>query len=388
MWSKLQQRLQQRAAQDLMRQRLTCQSPQSVELKAHGQSYLNFSSNDYLGLANHPKMVKAMQKASKNFGVGSGASHLIVGHSEQHHLLEQELAEFLEVEAALLFSTGFMANLGVLTSLLDKKDLIVQDKLNHASLIDGGLASDAKNVRYAHQDMASLERQLAQKAESKLIVTDGVFSMDGDIAPLLEITKIKTRYKVQLMLDDAHGFGVLGEQGCGSLEHYQIPTQIADIYMATLGKALGGFGAFVAGSKLLIDSLIQFARPYIYTTAMPPALAAANRIGLQLIRDEAERRQSLKQNIQYFRLLAEQNQLPLMTSETAIQPLVLGANDLVVKVSHNLKQAGILAVAIRPPTVPKGSARLRITITAEHSKQHIEYLVEQLVVAIKKHKEI
>ncbi len=383
MLNKLQRRLQARQAQDLIRQRLTLDSPQGAKVTVNGQTLLNFSSNDYLGLANHPKLIEAIRASAKKTGAGSGASHLIVGHSHEHHQLEEELAEFLGTEKALLFSTGFMANLGVLTSLLDKRDLIVQDKLNHASLIDGGIASEAKNSRFAHKDMASLERQLQHAAETKLIVSDGVFSMDGDIAPINELVEMKQKHKASLMIDDAHGFGVLGNQGKGSLEHFALEQSAAEIYMATLGKAVGGFGAFVAGGKDLIESLIQFARSYIYTTAMPAAIAAANRAGLALIQSESERREQLIKNIRYFRALAFEQDLPLMDSETAIQPLLLKHNDKALRVSQELKDKGILALAIRPPTVPINTARLRITLSAAHNKSHIEQLVDNLSKSLK-----
>lgn len=383
MWQKLQTRLEQRKAQDLLRQRLTLEGAQSVRIKAEGREYLNFSSNDYLGLANHPKLIEAMQKTAKQYGVGSGASHLVIGHSEQHHALEEELAEFLGVERALLFSTGYMANYGVLTCLPDKSDLMIQDKLNHASLIDGGMASPAKMLRYAHADMQSFERQMKQSAESRLVVTDGVFSMDGDIAPLPELANRCKEHKASLMIDDAHGFGVLGEQGKSSLEHFDLAQQTADIYMATFGKALGGFGAFVAGSDLLIESLVQFGRSYIYTTAMPAAIAAANRTGLKLIQEESWRREQLKSNIEYFRRLACEYYIPLMPSQTAIQPVLIGRNDKTLAISRALKEAGILLVAIRPPTVPENSARLRVTLTAEHTTDDIDYLLEHLAQQIK-----
>lgn len=383
MWQKLQARLEQRKAQDLLRQRLTLEGAQGVRIQSEGKEYLNFSSNDYLGLANHPKLIEAMQKAAKQYGVGSGASHLIIGHSDQHHALEEEIANFLGTERALLFSTGYMANYGVLTCLPEKNDLIIQDKLNHASLIDGGMASAAKMLRYAHADMDSFERQMKQPADSRLVVTDGVFSMDGDIAPLPELVSSCSKHKASLMVDDAHGFGVLGEQGKGSLEHFGLAQQSAAIYMATLGKALGGFGAVVAGSELLIESLIQFGRSYIYTTAMPAAVAAANRAGLKLFQEEAWRRQQLKSNIEYFRRLASEYDIPLMPSETAIQPVLIGRNDKTLAISRALKEAGILLVAIRPPTVPENSARLRVTLTAEHSTDDIDYLLEQLSAQLK-----
>lgn len=375
MWNKLQSRLKQRAAQDMMRHRLTLESGQDTEVSIDSKHFINFSSNDYLGLASHPKLTEAMQAASKRYGVGSGASHLVAGHSQEHHLLEEELASFLGVERALLFSSGFMANYGVLTSLFDRKDLLVQDKLNHASLIDGGRASEAKMLRYGHNDMKSLERQLKHQVETKMVVTDGVFSMDGDLAPLKDMLALIEANKAQLMVDDAHGFGVLGDTGKGALEHFGLEQSSADIYMATFGKALGGYGAFVAGRALLIESLVQFARSYIYTTAIPPAVAAVNRAGLSLLKGEPERRQRLQENINYFKQLATEQRLPLMPSDTAIQPVLLGQNERAVEISSKLREKGLLVVAIRPPTVPENSARLRITLTANHTKAHIERLV-------------
>lgn len=378
MWSKLQSRLKQRQAQDMMRQRLTLESGQDTEISINGQHFINFSSNDYLGLASHPILIESTLKATQRFGTGSGSSHLVVGHSHEHHQLEDELAEFLGVERALLFSSGFMANYGVLTALFDRKDLIVQDKLNHASLIDGGRASEAKMLRYGHNDMNSLERQLQHQVETKVVVTDGVFSMDGDLAPLPQILELTERSNSSLMVDDAHGFGVLGASGKGSLEHFGLEQSKADIYMATFGKALGGYGAFVAGRDVLIESLVQFSRSYIYTTAIPPAVAATNRAGLALIQSEPERRQQLHDNINYFKQLATEKNLPLMPSDTAIQPVLLRTNERALEVSHGLREKGLLVVAIRPPTVPENSARLRITLTANHRRQHIEQLVEAI----------
>lgn len=378
MWSKLQSRLKQRQARDMMRRRLTLESGQDTEISINGQHFINFSSNDYLGLASHPKLIESTLKATQRFGTGSGSSHLVAGHSDEHHRLEEELATFLGTERALLFSSGFMANYGVLTALFDRKDLIVQDKLNHASLIDGGRASEAKMLRYGHNDMKSLERQLQHQVEAKVVVTDGVFSMDGDLAPLPQILELTERNKSSLMVDDAHGFGVLGASGKGTLEHFELEQSKADIYMATFGKALGGYGAFVAGSDVLIESLVQFARSYIYTTAIPPAVAATNRAGLVLIQSEPEHRQQLHHNINYFKQLAIEKNLPLMPSDTAIQPVLLKTNERALEVSQGLRDKGLLVVAIRPPTVPENSARLRITLTANHSRQHIEQLVETI----------
>lgn len=379
MRNKLQARLRERQAHQLLRQRLTNQTAQSTSIQVDGKRFLNFSSNDYLGLASHPRMLEAIKNASKHYGAGSGASHLVIGHSVLHHELEQKTAEFLGVERALLFSSGFMANYGVLTALFDKKDWIIQDKLNHASLIDGGLASAATMSRFGHADVDSLQRQLQkaqeQSAETRLVVTDGVFSMDGDVAPLDRMIPVIQNYNAQLMIDDAHGFGVLGSCGRGSLEHFHRQASEADIYMATFGKALGGYGAFVAGSELVIESLIQFARSYIYTTALPAAVAAMNLCGLDLIQQEAWRREKLVKNIAYFKKLAAQADLPLMPSDTAIQPIMVGSNDRVMKISKELKDLGVLLVAIRPPTVPEKSARLRVALNAEHNHEHIEQLV-------------
>ncbi|AOE49182.1 8-amino-7-oxononanoate synthase [Kangiella sediminilitoris] len=378
MWNKLESRLKQRQAQDLIRQRLTLESGQDTEVSVNATHYVNFSSNDYLGLASHPKMAETMISAVKRYGPGSGASHLVVGHSKEHNLLEEELAEFVGTERAVLFSSGFMANYGVLTSLFDRKDLLVQDKLNHASLIDGGRASEAKMLRYAHNDLNSLQRQLKHQVDTKIIVTDGVFSMDGDLAPLPEILSLAESSQSQLMVDDAHGFGVLGESGKGSLEYFELEQGRVDIYMATLGKAIGGYGAFVAGKSTLIEALIQFARSYIYTTAIPPVVAAVNREGLRLVQSEPELRQNLQDNIQYFKQLAEEARLPLMPSDTAIQPLMVKKSDAAIRISQSLRDRGLLVVAIRPPTVPENTARLRITLTANHTKAHIEQLIEAI----------
>lgn len=386
---KLQARLRERQSHQLLRQRLTNQTAQSTSIQIEGQSFLNFSSNDYLGLANHPKMLEAITKATQKYGAGSGASHLVIGHSTLHEELEHQVAEFLDVESAVLFSSGFMANYGVLTALFDKNDWIIQDKLNHASLIDGGLASAATMSRFGHADTDSLKRQLQKasekNAEARLVVTDGVFSMDGDIAPLDRMLKLIQDHKAHLMVDDAHGFGVLGQTGRGSLEHFGRAVSDADIYMATFGKALGGYGAFVAGSKWLIDSLVQFSRSYIYTTALPASVAAMNLCGLDLIRQETSRRDDLAANIAYFKKVAAQAELPLMPSDTAIQPIMIGSNKTVTNISQDLKELGILLVAIRPPTVPDKSARLRVTLNAEHSHQQIDKLVDCVKQSLNRH---
>jgi 8-amino-7-oxononanoate synthase len=375
----LQQRLNDRQRQLLYRVRKTIASAQGASVVVDGKQLLGFCSNDYLGLANHPEINQAAKQAIDKYGVGSGASHLVCGHSSEHHALEQELAEFTGRDRALLFSTGYMANLGVITALLNKSDYLFEDKLNHASLLDGGLLSGARMQRYLHNDITSLELKLAKtKSGNKLIAVDGVFSMDGDIAPLPELVASARRNEAWLMVDDAHGFGVLGKNGGGCSEHFGLDQQQLPILMATLGKGLGTFGAFVAGSNALIETLIQFSRSYIYTTAMPPSIAASTRVGLRLLQTESWRREHLVELINYFKHGAALLELPLMESNTAIQPLLIGDANAALALSAGLEAKGIWVSAIRPPTVPAGSARLRITLSAVHSKQQVEQLLQAL----------
>ena len=371
--------LQQRRNAELYRERLMVEGPQQPELRIDGRHMISFCSNDYLGLASHPQVIEAFQDGAERYGVGSGASHLITGHSHAHHALEEELAAFTGRERALLFSTGYMANLGVISALLERGDTLCEDRLNHASLVDAGQLCRADMKRYRHADMASLEQQLNSVAQGqKLIATDGVFSMDGDIAPLPELAALARKHQAWLMLDDAHGLGVLGEAGRGSLEHFGLEADAVPILMGTLGKAFGTFGAFVAGKVELIETLIQQARSYIYTTATPPALAEATRVSLRLAREETWRRQRLQELIQRFRQAAEQMGLPLMPSETPIQPVLAGSVERVMCWSRFLKTYGILVTPIRPPTVPEGSARLRITFSALHTDQHLNRLLAGL----------
>jgi 8-amino-7-oxononanoate synthase len=370
--------LQERREQHLYRQRKVITGPQGPVVHMNDRPLLSFCSNDYLGLANHPQVVKALQQGAERYGVGSGASHLISGHSEAHHALEQELAEFVQRPRALLFSTGFMANLGVITALFGKGDAVFEDRLNHASLIDAGLYCGARLQRYLHADPQSLQNHLSKSAAAqKLIATDGVFSMDGDIAPLPELARLAAEHKAWLMVDDAHGFGVLGDNGRGTAEHFGLGNDTT-IYMATLGKALGTFGAFVAGSEDLIETLIQLARSYVYTTALPPAVAEATRASLELAQQETWRRDKLRSLIDRFRQGAQQLGLTLMDSATPIQPLVLGDNKTASRYSEALLEQGYLISAVRPPTVPEGSARLRITFSAAHDEHHIDQLLEAL----------
>ena len=374
----LQQELEQRKAQHLYRSRRISGGPQQPEMTIDGQSIINFCSNDYLGLANHEKVKQAFIKGINKYGVGSGAAHLVNGHSKAHHALEEELAEFTGYPRALLFSTGYMANLGLTQALVGKGDTVLEDRLNHASLIDGGLLSGARFQRYAHNDVAQLEQKLENAKGETLVLTDGVFSMDGDIANIPAIAQSCKKYDSWLMIDDAHGFGVLGERGEGSLNHFQISQNEVPIYMATLGKAVGTSGAFIAGSEALIETLIQKARPYIYTTATPPALAEATRASLKLIQTQPELREQLNNNINYFRNSTEQLNIKLSESQTAIQPIIVGDEQKAISMSEQLLEKGLLVTAIRPPTVPKGTARLRVTLSAAHTKQQIDQLIEAL----------
>ncbi|MCC1498144.1 8-amino-7-oxononanoate synthase [Alcanivorax sp. 1008] len=360
------------------RQRLEQQAPAGREALVDGQRLLNFCGNDYLGLANHPQLVTAFKKAADEFGVGSGASHLVCGHSHYHHALEEQLAAFCGRPRALLFSTGYMANLGVIQALVGKGDAVFEDRLNHASLIDGGLASGARFRRYQHVHAASLAAQLAgADVRRKLVVTDGVFSMDGDVAPLAELADVCEQHQAWLMVDDAHGFGVLGEHGGGCVAAQGVQARVP-VLVGTLGKAFGTFGAFVAGSDELIETLIQFARPYIYTTALPAAVAAATLASLVLLREEHWRREKLQGLIARFRLGAAQRGFQLMDSATPIQPLLIGDDGEALALSQRLLQRGFLISAIRPPTVPEGTARLRITLSASHEPEDIDRLIESL----------
>ncbi len=375
----LQARLQERKDQSLYRLRMTTKGPQKPLLHVRGRDYLSFTSNDYLGLANHPLLIEAMQNAASEYGVGSGASHLVCGHSAAHDELEQALAKLTGRPKALLFGSGYMANIGIISALLDKSDAVFEDRLNHASLLDGGLLSGARFQRYQHNDVLDLQRRLQKtQARNKLVVSDAVFSMDGDQASLPQLADVCTQQDAWLMLDDAHGIGVLGLQGGGTALAAGLSVDQAPIYMGTLGKALGCYGAFVAGSETLIDALVQFSRSYIYTTAVPPAVAAAALTAVQLLRQESWRQTHLQQLITAFRAAALDMGLPLMDSYTAIQPLLIGDADKAMKVSQALRDVGILVTAIRPPTVPVNSARLRITLTAAHTQVQVEQLLATL----------
>lgn len=370
--------LNKRREQGLLRRRRVLESPQGVYVNADGKPYLSFCSNDYLGLANHPALAKAACAGARQYGVGAGASHLVSGHFAPHHRLEEELAAFVGLPRALLFSTGFMANLGIVAALVGRNDEVFADKLNHASLNDAALLSRARLRRYPHLDLDALEKQLAaSRAPRKLVVSDAVFSMDGDIAPVPELLALCERHAAWLLLDDAHGFGVLGQGGRGVLSHFGMRSERI-VYMATLGKAAGVAGAFVAGGEALVEGLLQSARAYIYTTAMPPLLAMALSASLQLIEQENWRRERLAQLIARLRDGLAGGRRRLLPSATPIQPLLIGSNEESLRVSEGLLESGILVPAIRPPTVPRGQARLRITLSAAHEAADVDRLVAAL----------
>lgn len=375
----LQKNLQDLQQQHLLRVRRHVDSAQAARICVDGQWLHNFCSNDYLGLANHTDIKTAMQKGIDTWGVGSGASHLVSGHTRAHAELEAQLAELTVREAALVFSTGFMANVAIINALMGKGDRILADKLNHASLIDGALSSGAQFQRYRHNDLDALERLLNSDHRGHcLVVTDGVFSMDGDVAPLGDITSFCHAHDAWLMVDDAHGFGVLGARGAGLVEQSSLSADDVPVLMCTLGKAVGTYGAFVAGHRDLIDYLLQKARPYIYSTAMPSAVAVATSKALQIMQAETWRRQHLQTLIAAFRARAAVLKLPLMPSQTPIQPLLLGDNARALACSQRLKERGFLVSAIRPPTVPPGTARLRITLSAAHDLDAVCALVDTL----------
>lgn len=370
--------LAQREADGLYRSRRIVGGPQGPEMVVDGRRILTFCSNDYLGLAADPRVAEAMREGIARYGVGAGAAHLINGHSHAHHALEEELADFTGRERALLFSTGYMANLGVISALVGRADTVLEDRLNHASLIDGGVLARARLKRYAHADPVQLGELLGAAAGRRLVVSDGVFSMDGDVAPLPGLSEQCARHAAWLMVDDAHGLGVVGPEGRGSVSAAGLDASQVPILVGTLGKALGTAGAFVAGSRDLIETLIQQARPYVYTTAMPPAIAAATRASLRLCRAESFRRERLGALIRRFRDGGQRLGLPLMSSDTPIQPILLGDTTLATRWSELLYRKGVLVTAIRPPTVPEGGARLRVTLSAAHTQAHIDALLAVL----------
>ncbi len=368
-----------RAQAALVRRLRTVEAVEGPRLVIGGRALLNFASNDYLGLAQHPALREALAVAAARWGVGAGAAHLLGGHREEHAMLEEALARWTGRERALLFSTGYMANLGVLGALLGEGDLCVEDKLDHACLIDGAHLAGAELRRYVHADVASARRQLERRPDAAaLLATDGVFSMDGDVAPLAALAALCHERQATLFVDDAHGLGVLGPEGAGSVAEAGLGQDDVPVLMATLGKALGVSGAFVAGSAALIDGLVQFARTHIYTTAMPPALAAATRVALDIARFESWRRDRLVRLIAHFREGAARCGIPLLPSRTPIQPVRIGDSARALAVAAALEARGFFVPAIRPPTVPTGQARLRVTFSALHEEADVEALLSAL----------
>jgi len=344
-----------------------------------GRELIDFSSNDYLGFARHPALVRAMAESAAHAGAGSGASHLITGHGAEHARLEEELAAFTQRERALLFSTGYMANLAVITALAGRGERVLLDRLCHASLIDGARLSGATLVRYAHAAVAEAARLAdADPGHTVLLATDGVFSMDGDLAPLPELSRCARAHGLWLVVDDAHGLGVIGANGGGVLEHFGLGSDAVPVLVGTLGKAFGSFGAFVAGSAAVIELLIQKARTYLYTTALPEPVAAATRAALALIGQESGRRERLAALVTRFRTAAHAAGVPLGSSTTPIQPVLLGSPAAALAAQRQLAAAGYWVVAIRPPTVPAGSARLRITLSAIHTDAQVDALAGEL----------
>ncbi|MBS1187256.1 MAG: bioF [Burkholderiaceae bacterium] len=378
-WEELNHQLASLADEKLLRQRRTLDSACGVEITVDGQQRLSFASNDYLGLAAESALIEAACSAAQRWGIGAGASHLVGGHFTPHEQLEQQLAQFVGSERALYFGTGYLANLGVVPALVGRGDAVFADRLNHASLIDAVQLSRAEHVRYAHNDLAMLERQLAAStAKRKLILTDAVFSMDGDLARLPELLALAERFDAWLVIDDAHGFGVLGQHGRGSLSHFGLDFSPRLLYIGTLGKAAGSSGAFVAGSAGVIEWLLQRARTYVFTTASSPVIAASLIASLQLIEQGDHRRAHLRALIQRLQQRLADTRWQLLPSPTAIQPIIIGSNEDALRMAAQLEQRGIWVPAIRPPTVPKGSARLRVSLSAAHSIEQVDRLINAL----------
>ncbi len=355
----------------------------SAEIELDGRRCIDFCSNDYLGISGHPRVTEAFVAAAQAHGVGARASHLVSGHQGEHEALEQELADFTGRERALLFSTGYMANLGLATALVKKGGAVIGDALNHASLIDAGRIARGDIGHYPHGDAAALEHALAARGAGALVLTDGVFSMDGDLAPLPAIARACRCHGALLAVDDAHGLGVLGDRGAGTLEHFGLGTREVPALVGTLGKAFGSFGAFVAGDRDLVETLVQRARTYIYTTALPVAVAAATRAALAVSVAEAWRRARVLALARRFRALAAEAGVPLAESATPIQPVLIGPADAAVAASARLLERGFFVAAIRPPTVPADSSRLRIALSAAHRDADVEGLVVALADALR-----
>lgn len=374
-----QQELQKLEEQGLLRSLREVGSAQGPRIMLDGEEVINLCSNNYLGLANHPLLKEAAIKATRKYGVGASASRLISGTTLLHKELEEKIADFKNTQAALVFNSGYTANLGIISALAGRGDVIFSDKLNHASIVDGCLLSGADLKRYPHSDIQALEDMLKKfhHSQKRFIVTDTVFSMDGDIAPLPEIVKLAKKNDCMLIIDEAHATGVLGERGKGAVEHFGIK-DIGIIHMGTLSKALGCFGAYAAGPKEIIDYLINKSRPFIYTTALPASVAAAAIAALDIVESQPELRKQLWDNVKFFKRGLKKIKADTMQSETQIIPILIGDNDRAVEISQRLLEEGVFIQAIRPPTVPKGKARLRITIMATHTRKDLEFALDKI----------
>lgn len=375
----LEQHLKQLDSQSMMRHLRQVQGAQSRQIVIDGQKVLNFCSNNYLGLADDPRIIQAAKSALDQSGFGSGASRLVCGSMTQHHELEGKIATFKKTQAALVFSSGYMANTGSIPALFDREDVIFSDRLNHASIIDGILLSRAKLQRYQHNDMKSLEDLLKESAgfKKRLIVTDAVFSMDGDIANLKEIVRLAKQYEAYVMVDEAHSFGIFGTNGAGLVEQEGLSDQV-DIQMGTLSKAAGCFGAYVVGSRLLCDYLVNHARSFIYTTAIPPNLAAAASVAIDIMAQDRPRRIKVLENANYLRAGLAKLGFDTLNSTTPIIPVILKDAARALTVSKQLLEQGIFVQAIRPPTVPANTARLRVTVMATHTKDDLDKLLDSM----------
>ena len=358
----------------MRRSRIVLDTAQSARVREGGRELLNFSSNDYLGFANHPRLKQAAVAAIESHGVGAGASPLVSGHSRLHEDAERAFAEFVGLPRALLFGSGYAANLGILTTLADRHAEIFADRRNHACLNDGALLSRARLTRYAHLDLRALEARLAAStADVRIVATDTVFSMDGDLAPVDALVDLCERYEAWLVLDDAHGIGVLGANGRGSLDHFHARSPRI-LLMATLGKALGGYGAFVAGEAAVIEWLMQRARTYMYSTALPPMAAAAATAAIGMLVEDGAIVERLRERVAQFRAACAEAGVRLAESSTAIQPVIVGAAERALELAAKLREEGLLVAAIRPPTVPVGTSRLRVSISAAHMPADVETL--------------
>ncbi|HZH43484.1 MAG TPA: 8-amino-7-oxononanoate synthase [Lysobacter sp.] len=375
-----------RLAAHAVRLRRTVERRQGVRVQVDGQWLVGFNGNDYLGLAQHPLAQQSAQEAMQRYGLGGTASHLVSGHTLVHDQLERELANWLGYPRGLLFGSGFMANLAVVQSLLGEGDVCVQDKLNHASLIDAARLAGCRLRRYPHADAEGALRQLRASPDgAALLITDGVFSMDGDIAPLKPLALAARIQRALFYVDDAHGIGVIGPDGRGSVAHAGWSAEQVPLLLVTLGKALGGYGAVLLGEEALIQHLQETARPYLYTTALPPALAAASLGALRVAQRQPNLRQRVHELVERFRTRAQRRGLPLMESETPIQPVLLGDNARTLAVARAVFEAGYWVSPIRPPTVPEGQARIRVTLSASHTDPQVDGLVDALARACEQH---